>query len=52
MLAAVYKSSELFLLQDKSENFDETWRFVDRRLNDAGDVGRTMKKVIYGSAKE
>ncbi len=33
-LAAIYKSTELFMLQDKSENFKETYEFLDNRFND------------------
>lgn len=33
-LAAVYTSTEVFLLQDKSENYSDTWQFLDRRFED------------------
>ena len=33
-LAAVYKTTELFMITDKSENFEETWKFLDRRFAD------------------
>ncbi|XP_072169556.1 ubiquinone biosynthesis protein COQ9, mitochondrial-like [Diadema setosum] len=33
-LAAVYKSSELCLIQDKSPDFEDTWTFLDNRLAD------------------
>ncbi|XP_030832028.1 ubiquinone biosynthesis protein COQ9, mitochondrial-like [Strongylocentrotus purpuratus] len=33
-LAAVYKSSELCFIQDKSPDFEETWTFLDNRLTD------------------
>jgi len=33
-LAAIYKTTELFMITDKSENFQETWKFLDRRFAD------------------
>lgn len=33
-LAAVYTSTEVFMVQDKSEGFKDTLRFLDRRLED------------------
>lgn len=33
-VAAVYGMTELFMLQDTSPNFTETWAFLDRRLAD------------------
>lgn len=33
-LAAIYSATELFMLQDKSPNFQETEQFLDRRLQD------------------
>ncbi|XP_018579611.1 ubiquinone biosynthesis protein COQ9, mitochondrial isoform X2 [Anoplophora glabripennis] len=34
-IAAVYKATELYIIQDKSENFEETWTFLNRRLEEA-----------------
>lgn len=34
-LAAIYKMTELHLIQDKSPNYEETWKFLDRRIEDA-----------------
>jgi len=33
-LAAVYGATELFMVQDKSEDFNDTWDFLDRRFQD------------------
>ena len=33
-LLAIYKSSELAMVKDKSEDFKETWDFLDRRMAD------------------
>lgn len=35
-MAAIYKSTEFFMLQDKSENFTDTVQFLDNRLADLG----------------
>ena len=32
LLAGVYVATEVFMLQDTSEDFAETWGFLDRRL--------------------
>lgn len=34
-LAGVYKASELYLIQDNSQEHKETWKFLNRRLNEA-----------------
>ncbi|RXG50743.1 Ubiquinone biosynthesis protein COQ9, mitochondrial [Armadillidium vulgare] len=34
-LLLIYKSTELCLLQDKSEDYKDTWSFLSRRLNEA-----------------
>jgi len=33
-LLAIYKSSELAMVNDKSEDYKETWEFLDRRMTD------------------
>lgn len=38
IVAAVYQSSELVLLQDESPDFVQTWSFLDKRLHDAATV--------------
>lgn len=43
MLLGVYKSSELAMMQDKSEDFGETWQFLDRRFQDVHDLGGILK---------
>lgn len=42
LLAGVYTSTELFMTQDKTPGFEETERFLDRRLQDVAFVGRSM----------
>lgn len=45
LLAGVYTSTELYMTQDKSQDFQETWKFLDRRLQDVAFVGRTVSEV-------
>jgi ubiquinone biosynthesis protein COQ9 len=41
-LAAIYSASEVFMTTDKSPNFEATEEFLDRRLEDAKEVGRVV----------
>jgi len=43
-LGAVYCTTELYMLQDKSEEFVDTWEFLDRRLAD-------LEELKEGSAE-
>lgn len=45
-LAAVYKSTELFMIQDKSENFKATYEFLDNRLKDLGAFNQFKTNVL------
>eukprot|EP00128_Syssomonas_multiformis_P000113 Colp12_sorted_trinity150504_noHs@34528 len=44
-LSAVYTSTELFMIQDKSFDYEDTWAFLDRRLQDAALVGGGVGKA-------
>ena len=44
-MAGVYKSSELFMLQDKSEDFRDTWSFMQRRVNNVMKLGEVAAQV-------
>lgn len=33
------------MIQDKSENFNETWKFLDRRFEDLRLFGQCMRSV-------
>jgi ubiquinone biosynthesis protein COQ9 len=33
-LAGIYKVTELYMIQDKSADFEETWNFLGRRIED------------------
>lgn len=44
-LSGVYASAELFMTQDTSPDFKDTWAFLDRRLKDVALVGSTVTEV-------
>lgn len=54
-LGLIYKSTEMVMIQDNSQDFAETWKFLDRRLkdhkdlssilNDIGDIPQTLNGV-------
>lgn len=45
LLAGVYTTTELYMTQDDSEDFVETWRFLDRRLNDVAALGKATDEI-------
>jgi len=45
LLMSAYVSTELFMLTDKSENYIETWRFLDRRIRDILEYGKYINIV-------
>uniref|UniRef100_A0A9L0J512 Ubiquinone biosynthesis protein n=1 Tax=Equus asinus TaxID=9793 RepID=A0A9L0J512_EQUAS len=45
VLAGVYNSTELVMMQDTSPDFEDTWRFLENRINDAMNMGHTAKQV-------
>jgi len=47
-LAAVMTSTDIFMIQDTSENYVETWKFLDRRLDDLKMIPQI--KAIPGDA--
>lgn len=34
-LASIYKATELYMLQDNSQDFEKTWKFLGRRVEEA-----------------
>jgi ubiquinone biosynthesis protein COQ9 len=44
-LAGVYTSTELFMLTDASDNFADTWAFLDRRLEDVVTLSKYKAEV-------
>ncbi|KAK6633189.1 hypothetical protein RUM44_003790 [Polyplax serrata] len=37
-VSGIYKVTELYMIQDQSTDFEETWKFLDRRLTEAVQV--------------
>ncbi|XP_033211839.1 ubiquinone biosynthesis protein COQ9, mitochondrial [Belonocnema kinseyi] len=42
VLAGIYKTTELYLLQDSSEDQKQTWKFLERRIEDAVQLRRVL----------
>lgn len=34
------------MMQDSSPDFEDTWRFLENRINDAMNMGHTAKQVV------
>ena len=47
-LAAIYKASELHMLQDKSDDFTNTWHFLDRRIENMASFGKLVRQTAEG----
>uniref|UniRef100_A0A8C6X7H1 Ubiquinone biosynthesis protein n=1 Tax=Naja naja TaxID=35670 RepID=A0A8C6X7H1_NAJNA len=45
ILAGIYNTTELVMIQDSSPDFEDTWSFLYNRVNDAMNVGHTAKQV-------
>jgi ubiquinone biosynthesis protein COQ9 len=43
-LAVLYKTSELFMTQDRSTDYLQTWQFLDRRIDNLALLGRTCQQ--------
>ena len=46
MLVKVYVSTELVMINDKSEGFGETWEFLDRRIENV----KSMDEMFDGKS--
>ena len=46
LLAGVYSSTLLFWLNDRSEDFAETWAFLDRRIGEVLKIGGTVGRSV------
>ncbi|KAG9287131.1 hypothetical protein G9A89_001025 [Geosiphon pyriformis] len=44
-LALIYSATELYMTQDKSPDFQETWAFLDRRLQEIAVLGKTIHEI-------
>ena len=42
LVGGIYTSAEVFLVQDESVDLRDTWDFVERRLDELGDVSTTL----------
>uniref|UniRef100_A0A2K6EEN7 Ubiquinone biosynthesis protein n=1 Tax=Propithecus coquereli TaxID=379532 RepID=A0A2K6EEN7_PROCO len=45
VLAGIYNTTELVMTQDSSPDFEDTWRFLENRVNDAMNIGHTAKQL-------
>lgn len=45
VLAGIYNTTELVMMQDSSPDFKDTWHFLENRINDAMNMGRTALQV-------
>ncbi|MBV8535700.1 MAG: COQ9 family protein [Alphaproteobacteria bacterium] len=48
LLAGVYSATLLYWLEDKSEGFADTWKFLDRRLSDVMRVPQALGRLREG----
>jgi hypothetical protein len=48
LLGAVYVSTELFMITDRSANYADTWAFMNRRLEDVDAVGKLPAEFQAG----
>ncbi|KUF98626.1 hypothetical protein AM588_10009402 [Phytophthora nicotianae] len=48
ILTGIYASTELFMLNDKSPNFQDTWAFLDRRVDETIQLGELPQNVSGG----
>lgn len=46
LLAPVYASTVLYWLDDESEGFEDTWSFLDRRLDDVLQIPRIQGRLL------
>ncbi|EEY57962.1 ubiquinone biosynthesis protein COQ9 [Phytophthora infestans T30-4] len=45
ILTGIYASTELFMLNDKSPNFQDTWDFLDRRVDETIQLGELPQNL-------
>uniref|UniRef100_G1THF1 Ubiquinone biosynthesis protein n=1 Tax=Oryctolagus cuniculus TaxID=9986 RepID=G1THF1_RABIT len=45
VLAGIYNTTELVMMQDSSPDFENTWRFLENRISDAMNMGHTAEQV-------
>ncbi|GCC18494.1 hypothetical protein chiPu_0022368 [Chiloscyllium punctatum] len=50
ILAGIYNTTELVLLQDSSPDYEDTWNFLENRVHDATNMAHSAKQVRTQSA--
>ncbi|XP_060694289.1 ubiquinone biosynthesis protein COQ9, mitochondrial isoform X1 [Hemiscyllium ocellatum] len=45
ILAGIYNTTELVLLQDSSPDYEDTWNFLENRVHDATNMAHSAKQV-------
>ncbi|KAJ6263762.1 Ubiquinone biosynthesis protein coq9, mitochondrial [Drechslerella dactyloides] len=45
ILSSIYAATEVYMTQDKSESFTNTWTFLDKRLADSRSMGTTIGRM-------
>ncbi|XP_038610404.1 ubiquinone biosynthesis protein COQ9, mitochondrial [Tachyglossus aculeatus] len=45
VLAGIYNTTELVMMQDTSPDFEDTWNFLENRIRDAMAMGHTAQQV-------
>lgn len=45
VLAGIYNTSELVMMQDKSPDYEDTWTFLHNRISEAMTMGDSVKQV-------
>eukprot|EP01098_Paradermamoeba_levis_P008195 TRINITY_DN3398_c0_g1_i1.p1 TRINITY_DN3398_c0_g1~~TRINITY_DN3398_c0_g1_i1.p1 ORF type:complete len:311 (-),score=88.21 TRINITY_DN3398_c0_g1_i1:32-931(-) len=45
-LAGVYGATELYMLTDQSDQFSDTWKFLERRIDNMKDLDQTRSQVF------
>ena len=54
-LAAIYASTEVYMLTDKTDDFRDTWDFLQRRFDDAeatADVPKQVERFVMDTVSQ
>lgn len=51
-LTGIYNSTELVMVQDSSPDFQDTWNFLDNRIQDVVNMATTAKQVDFTAPGE
>ena len=44
LVSKIYAATEVYMMQDQSEGREATWEFLDRRINDAMEIGKFVNQ--------